>query len=117
MRTRSSCAQMSTALIFLVRGVGLFIGGTLFGWSSYQSLAGKERAQATVVNIETTEGVDNDLEYFPPVEFITADGQFIQSTPAVVRESKALGGLVGRAVYAHRGAGGTIRAGLMVAAA
>lgn len=94
MRTRSSCAQISTALVFFVIGAGMFVGGAVFGWSSYQSLVGKERTEATVVNVETTEGVDNDVEYFPTVEFTTADGQFIQSTPAVVRETTALGGLV-----------------------
>jgi hypothetical protein len=46
-----------------------------------------------VIRVETTDSVDN-VEYFPTVEFTTADGEYIQVTPAEVRESQAFGGLV-----------------------
>lgn len=89
----SSCAQFSTALIFVVIGFGMFVGGAFFGWRSYQSLVGKDRTQATVIRVETTDSGDN-VEYFPTVEFTTADGEYVQVTPAEVRESEAFGGLV-----------------------
>jgi hypothetical protein len=87
--------QFMVGCIFLLIGLGMVVGGTWFGWNSYRSIQGKEEATATVINVEVIEGgPDDSTEYFPTVQFTTAEGEFITSTPRQVRQSEAFGGLV-----------------------
>jgi hypothetical protein len=87
--------QFTAGCLFLLIGLGMVAGGAWFGWNSYRSLQGKEQATATVINVQVVEGgPDDSTEYFPTVQFTTAGGQFITSTPRKVRQSQAFGGLV-----------------------
>jgi len=65
----------------------------LFWLGQLPQPGGESARGATVVRVETNESSDN-IEYFPTVRFTTADGEYVQVTPAVVRETTALGGLV-----------------------
>jgi hypothetical protein len=69
--------------------------GVWLGWNSYRNIQGKAEATATVINVAVVEGgPDNSTEYFPTVQFTTAEGEIITSTPRQVRQLEALGGLV-----------------------
>jgi hypothetical protein len=87
--------QFTAGCLFLIIGLAMVTVGAWLGWNSYRSLQDKAEATATVINVEVIEGgPDDSAEYFPTVQFTTADGQFITSTPRQVRQSEAFGGLV-----------------------
>ncbi|MCI0394263.1 MAG: DUF3592 domain-containing protein [Chloroflexi bacterium] len=85
--------QALVAVVFFSIGLCMLVVGVYLGWNSYQGLAGLDRTTATVTHVETIDAGE-DVDYFPTVEFTTADGDFIRSTPATPRQTSALGGLV-----------------------
>lgn len=92
---KKSREQFGVGCLFFLIGLGMVIAGGWFGWRSYSSLQGKEQATATVINVQVIEGgPDSSEEYFPTVQFTTAEGNSITSTPREARESTAFGGLV-----------------------
>jgi hypothetical protein len=95
MKQSSPGEQATVAIVFFLIGLSMFVAAIFWGWRNWQSIAGLERTSGRVTNVQTTtSGPDDDVKYFPTVEFTTADGQYVQVTPANVRLGSALGGLV-----------------------